>query len=129
MARKKINTMLKTTDGVFNTLKADVVTPTDKGVAILNANGDLMCWIEVQDPDLRKEVSKLVSDRVYSGNMGDNVEPIDWEAYGLTVKGKKAESKNSENEDSATEATTANADATVAVAGSETEVEADTSSL
>ena len=94
MARKKINTMLKTTDGVFNTLKADVVTPTDKGVAILNATGDLMCWIEVQEPDLRREISNEVSDRVYNAQVGENVEPIDWAAYGLTVNGKPARSEN-----------------------------------
>ena len=120
MARKRINTMLKTTDGIFNTLRADVVTPTDKGVAILNLNGDLMCWIEVLDPNLRREVSNEVSDRVEAGHMGENVEPIDWEAYGLTVKGKTVESKDSVNEDSDTVADTAD---------SETEVEADTSSL
>ncbi len=127
MARRKINTMLKTTDGVFNTLKADVVTPTDKGVAILSESGDLMCWIEVQDLDLRREVSNVVSDRVYSGKIGDNVEPIDWEAYGLTVKRRKAESQDSGNGDSAIDTAATNTEAVIEVAGSE--VEAGTSSL
>ena len=92
MARRKINTMLKTPDGVFNALRADVVTPTDKGVAILGANGNLMCWIEVQDPDLRREISHLVSDRVYTAQIGENIDPIDWAGYGLAVGGKPVQS-------------------------------------
>lgn len=92
MARMKINSMLKTPDGVFNALRADVVTPTDKGVAILSADGNLMCWIEVQDPDLRREISHLVSDRVYTAQIGENVDPIDWAGYGLVVGSKPVQS-------------------------------------
>lgn len=92
MNRKRVSTMLKTPDGVFNAQKADVVTPTDKGVAIVNDSGQLMCWIEVRDPDLRRQISHEVSERVCQAQMGENVEPIDWEAYGLSVKGKPTQS-------------------------------------
>jgi len=105
MARKKINTMLKTPDGIFNAQRADVVTPTDKGVAILNLNGDLMCWIEVQDPGLRREISHLVSDRVYQAQIGENVEPIEWADYGLTVDGKPVSVQPDAADGSATQET------------------------
>ncbi|GAA0695333.1 hypothetical protein GCM10009104_23790 [Marinobacterium maritimum] len=88
MARKRVNTMVKTPDGVFNAQQASAVTPTDKGVAVVNNSGQLMCWIEVRDPDLRRQVSNEVSERVCQAQIGENIEPIDWEAYGLSVEGK-----------------------------------------
>lgn len=92
MARKTINTMLRTPDGIFNTLNADIVTNTDSGVAIVHAQGNLICFIKMPDSELRRELSLEISDRVYNAQIGENVVPIDWEAYGLTVKGKPVQS-------------------------------------
>jgi hypothetical protein len=87
MSRRRNITMLKTPDGIFNTLNAHGVTSTDTGVAIVNENDSLICWIEVQDPDIRSKVSLEISERVYQAQLGDNVEPIDWDKFGIFNKG------------------------------------------
>ena len=88
MARKTIITMLRTPDGIINVLNVDAVTPTGRGVAILNKSGFLLCWVEVEDNDLRIELSGEVSERVYKAQIGESVEPINWEKYSITGKGE-----------------------------------------
>jgi hypothetical protein len=80
--------MLRTPDGILNALNVDAVTPTDRGVAIVNKLGNLLCWVEVEDTDLRSELSGEVSERVYQAQIGESVDPISWEKYGITCKGK-----------------------------------------
>ncbi len=103
MARKKINTMLRTPDGIANLLLVDVVTPTDKGVAMVRGD-NLMCWVEVPDPTLRSEISMKISDCLLAAKSGENFEQINWADYGLAVGGKPAQRSTSEGADGNTAA-------------------------
>lgn len=85
MTRKKINTMLRTPDGIVDLLLVDVVTPTDKGVAMVKGDG-LLCWVEVTDPALRKKVSLKISDCLLAARSGEKFEQINWANYGLDVE-------------------------------------------
>lgn len=98
MPRRKINTMLRTPDGIADLLLVDVVTPTDKGVAMVRGD-NLMCWVEVPDPTLRREISMKISDCLFSAKSGENFEQIDWAYYGLAVKETERKSAGNKNAD------------------------------
>lgn len=104
MARKKINTMLRTPDGIANLLLVDVVTPTDKGVAMVRGD-NLMCWVEVPDPALRSEISMKISDCLLAAKSGENFEQINWADYGLAVEETTRKSADNKKADSTTDKT------------------------
>jgi len=84
MRRKNTeNTLFKTPDGLIDVAQVASVTPTDTGVAMLNASRELLCWIEIDDSAVRKKVSRLVRDRVFDARTGAGIVQVDWAEYGL----------------------------------------------
>jgi len=84
MPRKNTeNTLFKTPDGVVDVAQVASVTPTDNGVAMANANRELLCWIEIPDVTMRKKVSRLIGERVFDARTGAGIVQVDWAEYGL----------------------------------------------
>ncbi len=43
----------------------------------------LQCFIKISDEQLRRKISKLVSDCLYAAKNGEKFDEIDWAKYGL----------------------------------------------
>jgi len=60
--------------GLFNASSVESITLMDKGVGVLNIQGQMIHWVPESDTEKAKKISDALSDAVL------NKTPVDWEA-------------------------------------------------
>lgn len=78
-SNKRSNTLILTPKGLFNALDASSVTATEKGVAVLNGEGQMINWNEYASEEKRDRICRELSLAVYAAHNGAELEPIQWE--------------------------------------------------
>jgi hypothetical protein len=75
MSNSKAN-LIRGLHGVFNANSVESITVMDKGVGVINSQGQMIHWVKETDEDKAKLVADALTDAVMDGT------PVNWEALG-----------------------------------------------